>query len=150
MPSSTDTAIQVVLDRAALQDLMERYMRAIDRRDFETVVSCFTADAYADFNVFKGPIIEVLPRIREGIAHYGASMHFIGNRCVEIDGDTAHMETYAMNQHIEQVEGAPQLVITCSRYLDDLVRLDGRWLIRRRELKLEWRAQCQATPYANS
>jgi hypothetical protein len=60
------------------------------------------------------------------------------------------METYAMNQHIEQIDGAPRLVITGSRYLDDLIRQDGRWLIRRRELKLEWRAECPATPYASA
>src|SRR5262245_59565173 len=92
------------IDRVAVADVMHRYMRGIDRRDFDLVAACFTPDAHADFSAFQGPIREVIQNIRDGVAGYGNSMHFIGNQYIEIDGDAAHMETYAMNQHLEPVE----------------------------------------------
>ncbi len=48
MDRDTDAAVRTLLDRAAIGDVILRYSRALDRRDWDEVASCFTPDAHAD------------------------------------------------------------------------------------------------------
>ena len=40
--------LQTLLDRAEIRDVMARYARGLDRRDFDLAASCFTDAAVAD------------------------------------------------------------------------------------------------------
>ena len=48
-------------------------------------------------------------------------MHFMGNQLIELDGDTAHVETYAVAYHWkDEVAGTdhPENLVVGVRYLD--------------------------------
>ena len=45
--------VQYLLDRTEIKDVLYRYARGIDRRDFALVADCYTADA-----LFKTPVNE--------------------------------------------------------------------------------------------
>ena len=47
--------IQELADRQEIRDLMARYARGLDRRDFDAVASCLAEDAYADYGRPAGP-----------------------------------------------------------------------------------------------
>ena len=125
-------------DRQAIHDLVTRYACAVDRRDFEAVAACFTPDADTDYSYFKGPIREVLEKIRAGVNGFAMTMHVLGNHLATVHGDAATSETYAVCYHRRPgVPDGAQLVVAM-RYLDDLVRTPEGWRIRRRHATGDW------------
>jgi hypothetical protein len=85
-----------------------------------------------------GTIADALVRLRDRMARYEATMHFIGNQLVEVRGDTASSETYAVAYHRLTEEGVAKLFTVGVRYLDELIRDGNHWRIRRRTVKTEW------------
>jgi hypothetical protein len=67
--------------------------------------------------------------------HRGTN-HYITNHTCELDGDTAHTETYVIMVG-QNVEGTP-VTLHGARYIDRLERRDGRWAIAHRVSMLEW------------
>jgi hypothetical protein len=45
-----DAELRLLIDRAALHDLMARYAHTVDRRDIPGIVDCFTVDAHVDMD----------------------------------------------------------------------------------------------------
>jgi hypothetical protein len=72
-------------------------------------------------------------------------MHLMANQLIDLSGDQAHSETYAVAYH----RGRTGELVVGVRYLDDLVRRGGRWFICRRVVALDWqREAAAATPVA--
>lgn len=147
MATPREEAIQNLLDRAAIRDVMERYTRGIDRRDWDLVASCFAPHARVNYEfVFEGEIEEAIPLFREGLSSMEKTMHFMGNQLIEVDGDRARMETYVIAHHILGMGDEQRDMIAALRYLDDLVREGDRWCIQRRTVKCDWTGQAEAAP----
>jgi hypothetical protein len=135
-------------DRQAISDLVIRYFTAIDRRDWPLLRTCFTDDVegvYEGVRVAGG--IDALMRFFTGesefrfpveIVNLRLAMHFAGNHWSEVDGERATAQTYALAHLVDEPPGGPRMRTRGLRYRDQLVRLDGRWLIRRREHILDW------------
>ena len=135
----TDAALRALADRAAIRDVLLRYARGVDRRDWPLVAACFTPGAAADYGyVAQGTIEEAIAAIAPALEKLTSTMHVIGNQLIEIDGDTARSETYAVCYHRSGGLAAGALMTVGVRYLDELVRRDGRWLICRRVVTFEW------------
>ena len=49
-----DLAVQLLLDKQEIYEVILRYCRGIDRLDEELLLSVFHPDAYADFGTLKG------------------------------------------------------------------------------------------------
>lgn len=135
MNRDTDAAVRKLLDRAAIGDVILRYSRALDRRDWAEVASCFVSGAYADYGLFKGDIDEVVASIRQGLELFDRTMHFMEPRVIELSGDTARAETYAQAYHRRTDGGKRKELLVRLRYLDELVRDGEGWLIQRRTVE---------------
>ena len=133
---TADAALQMLLDRAAVHDVLLRYARGVDCKDIDLVASCFTPDAAYEGALARSDIRQALPRLREAMDRYASTLHFLGNVTIEVTGDRASSETYAIAYHCPRT-GDRQYVVAV-RYLDELVRHDGRWLITRRRVCREW------------
>ncbi len=72
------------------------------------------------------------------------STHFMGDQAIQINGDSAEVETYAVAFGIHYVDGTPSVVMTGLRYVDTMVRQDGQWLVRHRVLHHDWRGNAPA------
>ena len=131
-------AICQLADRAAIQDVLLRYARGVDRRDLDLVASCFTRDASYDGALARGTIGTALARLRDNMARYDSTMHCISNQFVEIAGDSASSETYALAYHRLTDSGVAKLFTVGVRYLDELTREGDTWRICRRVVKREW------------
>lgn len=138
MSLSLEAAVQELVDRAAVCDLLLHYAHAVDRRDLEAVAACFTPGALYKGSLGEGTIEIALAALRDRIVQYASTMHFIGNQLVQIDGDRGSAETYAIAYHRLTGEDGPRNLTVGVRYLDDVVRTPQGWRISRREVRLEW------------
>jgi len=139
MERTIDQTVRQLADRAAIQDLMLRYARGVDRKDLDLVASCFTAGASYEGALATGTITDALARLRDRMARYERTMHVVGNQLIELNGDTASSETYAVAYHRLTEDGTAKLLTVGVRYLDDLARDGEQWRIRRRVVHTDWR-----------
>jgi ketosteroid isomerase-like protein len=134
-----DKAISEMLDRQGIRDLMARYYRGIDRKDAELIGDCFTEDAYARYGTFEAigrdRIKEVLGTI---VRCFGASTHLRGDQEVKLDGDTAEVETYAVDYLTYTIDGVPHQSTHGLRYRDTMVREGEVWRVKHRVLHSDW------------
>lgn len=125
---------RTLLDRIALTDLVMRYCRGIDRRDYALVRSLYHDDAIDDHGQMfcGGPddYVAWLPRV---MANWDMTIHSISNSLFAIEGDRAEGEHYAMAFHRSHGPEARELIIW-GRYLDQYARRDGVWKFLKRQL----------------
>jgi ketosteroid isomerase-like protein len=112
---------------AEIRQVQERYCRGIDRADPDILRSVYWEDATDDHGVFRGDreayIAWVMPVLHERFAHV---QHVLGQTYIELDGDTAHSETYFV-QHSLRPDG--RAYASPGRYVDRLERRNGEWRV---------------------
>lgn len=127
---------QEISDRMEINDVLVRYTRAIDQRDYELLDTCFTADAHLDYTAsggIRGAYPEVRLWLEKALAQFDAMMHMIGNVVIEVDGDEARSGTYLMNpMGVKAAGGGLQFFTVGGEYVDRLVRTSQGWRIRER------------------
>ena len=134
-----EPAVQDLVDKAAIRDLMARYARGIDRRDWDLIASTFATDAYVDYVEWEGRgFEEILRGLKWGIARTERSTHFMGDQEVRLNGDTAEVETYAVAYLVRTVDETQSLLMRGLRYQDKMVRQKGQWLVQHRLLHFDW------------
>jgi hypothetical protein len=130
--SDLEAMVRELRDRDEIARLIRTYARGVDRRDWDLVRSCFSDDAEAQGSRSTGPIGPYLAQLIPGVEFYPTTMHFMGNQLVEVDGDTGHVETYAVADH-------PENLVVGVRYNDTVQRRDGAWRITKRQVAPDWR-----------
>ncbi|MGE0482619.1 MAG: nuclear transport factor 2 family protein [Gammaproteobacteria bacterium] len=136
----TATALAELVARTQIADVIYRYARGIDRLDFDLVRSCYHADAYDDHGGFAGHVEEFIAAAGEFLRRWTATQHFMGNMLIEIDGDRARAETYAVAYHRrEDADGNGKDDVMGIRYVDRFEKRDGEWKIAHRVVANEWR-----------
>ena len=132
-----------LLARQEIADVILRYARGIDRLDFDLVRSCYHPDAYDDHGAFKGSVDEFIEAARSFLPRWTATQHFLGNMLIEVEGETARAETYAVAYHRrEAADGTGKDDVMGIRYVDRFERRAGHapeWKIAHRVVVTEWR-----------
>jgi ketosteroid isomerase-like protein len=140
-----NTALPEWLDKLAIRDLLERYMRYNDDRAADRIADLFDEDAV--FQVV-GKVVEGRTAIREFFASpevadpapwtdagellkQPGSLHLCANPIIDIDGSTATSELDF--QVVRRDEDGRVVTALIGRYRDRLRRRqDGRWVITSR------------------
>lgn len=142
-------AYQAVLDRAEIERQLVRYCRGVDRRDLELVRSTYHPDAFDDHGTYKGDVEGFLAFVAQEVhARFRTTVHKLGQSLIEIEGDVARSESYAICHHV-MAEPDPEAArpgalrdladwVMGIRYVDRFERRAGEWRIARRELRWEW------------
>lgn len=140
---ANDTALQRAQDRAAIEQLMWDYVRAADTLDADTYVSVFTEDGA--FNQVKGraALHKMITDIKtaqderraEG-ALSGAMHHIMSNQNIEFVGPDHARVHYYWQTVFGGPAGSetPPNVAAVGRGVDDVVRVNGEWLIQSRDV----------------
>jgi hypothetical protein len=129
-----------LIARQEIADVIYRYARGIDRLDFDLVRACYHPDAYDDHGAFAGSVEEFINAAQEFLPRWTATQHFMGNMLIEIDGEQARAETYAVAYHRrEDQDGNGKDDIMGIRYVDRFERRHGEWRIAHRVVSTEWR-----------
>lgn len=130
--------VQKLLDRQALEELVNRYCHAVDRKEFAQLEHLYHSDAWHDHgDLFQGKRDDFIQWLRERMPAL-TTHHFVGNCLFAIDNDRAEGEVYTINYHIIPGEEGPRDYIAGGRYLDRYIREDGRWWIQHRKRVVDW------------
>jgi len=117
-------------------DCAVRFSRGVNRLDRELLKSVFHPDAIDDHSFFVGNR-EQLVRWIEGVyRELEITQHYVTNQTVELDGDTAHAETYWLVANVTRDGG--KVILRGGRYIDRLERRHGIWAISARLCLIEW------------
>jgi ketosteroid isomerase-like protein len=126
-----------VSDHEELRALVQRYARAADDRDIDALAALFHPDATVDGARGRQTIGEWLDGMRAPKT-FPVSMHALGDPLIELDGDAARLDTYAVVYQIGDKDAGQDDLTLGIRYLDDVVRHDARWVVRRRVARAVW------------
>ena len=127
-------------DRAEVHGVLARYFQAVDRRDRERLRGLFTEGASwssAGAWSFSG-VDGIADGILKIVARYKTTFHLMGNESIEVAGDAATAETYAIAYHFYDRDGAEEAWVVGLVYDDELVRAGGGWKLSRRSLEAKW------------
>ena len=128
--------LRYLADRQSIMDCAVRFSRGVNRRDRELLKSAFHADALDDHGFFVGNRDDLVSWIDTVYDKITVTQHFVTNQTVDIEGDTAHAETYWIVANV--MKGGVSVVLRGGRYLDRLERRKGAWGIVERVCLIEW------------
>ena len=136
MPGAADDVVEIT-------QLLYRYARAIDARDWKALESIFTPDARIHYAVERGAELrfpELGPWLARAMTIFKATKHVITNPLIELEGDAARCTAYLTATHVQvrRDSGAEVLTTEGSTYTDELVRTPEGWRIRARRLDRTW------------
>ena len=132
-------------DRAEIEDLMARYLFAIDYNDFDTYVETFTEDGELEYasGSAKGraAIKETIMGFKERIAKVytdddgnpAVLRHVLAHTTMRIEGDEAWVTAF-WYEMANDGPGKSLKMGTFGIYEDELKRVDGRWLFSKRRI----------------
>jgi hypothetical protein len=134
--------VGAVADRQEIHDVLMRYCRGIDRGDAEMIGSVFHEGAVDRHGNYQfGDVRTELPAITVPRldAFAGIAQHHITNYLIELDGDSAAVESYflAFNPTYRE-DGSEALGVVGGRYMDRFERRDDRWAIAERWIAIDW------------
>ena len=145
-----DDVLRQARDRVEIEDLMWRYARALDTGNADAYVAVYTPDGQfsSGANVTKGA--DALRKMMAGQAAPAAApgataaaparrapmYHMTANHRVSFtDKDHARVEAYYLTAAAANGEASPLRVLAVGRSIDDVVRVNGKWLIKSRNVQ---------------
>jgi hypothetical protein len=137
---SDQAGLAMLLAKDEIHNLALMYSRCVDRRDMERLRSIYTKDSTTNYEPhFKGNLDEFIARLTTSLGVFRYTGHHVCNHLIEVNGDTAEGEVYALAYHnlkddkggwIEQIRGV--------RYLDRYRKENGRWLFAHRGMAYDF------------
>jgi ketosteroid isomerase-like protein len=125
-------------DLLEIQQIFIDYGDHLDRGDFASYATLFASDGevlLGPMGRAKGPVeIEALMTKVLG-GQVGKAYHVISSPVIELDGDVA--TSHVMWTVVERGADGKPVVSMLGRHVDDLVREDGRWKLRKRRGELD-------------
>jgi uncharacterized protein (TIGR02246 family) len=139
-------AIREARDRAAIESLMWRYVRALDSMDPDAYAAVFTEDGTFRSGTTqhqgRAEMRQMVADLKKGrderaaAGTPGAPMyHVIANHQITFTGpDQARYDSYWMTVFGAAGRETPVRVAAAGRGVDELVRVNGQWLIKNRDV----------------
>jgi hypothetical protein len=136
-------------DRAEIEDLMARYLFALDYNDLDSFAEMFTDDATFDFArgrvSGKATILETVRNFKARIGDIykdeddnpAVLRHVLAHAAIRVEGDRA----WTRSQWFEMANDGPGKTLkmgTFGIYEDKLERVEGRWLFSERRILNEF------------
>ena len=136
--------MDLLLDRQDILDCLTRFSRGMDRFDRDVFLSAFHPDAVVAAGDFVGGPADLYDWAT-AMHEKGqlATHHNLLNHTCEIDGGTAHTETYYLFAARNRDETN---WVAGGRYFDRLERRDGVWRIAVRTTVIEWSGMVPTMP----
>lgn len=137
----TDPAtVDAVIARQQIADLTMAYCRGVDRADEALLKTLFHDDSVMVSGAFNGSgklfASEICKIVR---AVFDQTFHSIANQWIDVTGDGAIGETYAIAvATMTDEDGSKAEILTGGRYIDRFTRRDGRWGIAERTFVMDW------------
>jgi SnoaL-like domain len=128
--------LQRLGDELEIGNLLSRYCRAVDAKDWGLYRSMFTDDARVDYSA-AGLVVGTCDEAVEYLGRHQASitvgMHYVTNVESRVEGDAAAV--VAMWFNAVRLPGSSEIRFFFGRWHDQMVRTESGWRIR--DLTLE-------------
>ena len=124
--------LQAVHDKIEIKELLYRYARACDRKDWKLLPTIFTPDAYLDYTSAGFPAgsrDDVCAFLEQALSTIPMTQHDITNIEIELDGDRARVT--AMFYNPMQLPGMKEMSSCGGYYHHEVVRTPEGWKSRR-------------------
>jgi len=130
-------------DIVEITQLLYRYARAIDTKDWKALECVFTPDARIHYAVERGADLrfaELGTWLARAMTIFKATKHVITNPLIELERDAARCTSYLTGTHVQvrRDTGVQVLTTEGSTYSDELVRTREGWRIASRKLERTW------------
>jgi len=158
---STDNALQRLLDKDAISDVLMRYARGIDRLDVDLFRTVFWDDGGFEDGIVEGPAKEFISSLLGDAVRnmFAVTQHFVSNIRIEFDGaELAFVESYFLAFHLLKPDEATLNAIlgprrmqqmggdygrsyelyVAGRYFDRFERRENQWRIKKRRFVSDW------------
>ena len=119
--------VRYLRDRMDILDCVNAYGRGLDRLDSRLIREAYHPDAVDQHGPFLGDVDQFVPFAIECEASFLATHHGISSHNCEIDGSTAHAESY-VHFFVRLPDGAT-IGFGAGRYVDRLEKREGKWAI---------------------
>ena len=105
-----DQALQALLDKQAIAEVLYRYARACDRADEAMLRACFHPDATNRHGRFDGSAADFCTFAMKIVHSNKREKHTVSNVLVEVDGDAAIAECHyvAYHRRVDKDSGAEE------------------------------------------
>jgi hypothetical protein len=135
---SLERRIQMLEDRAEIQNLVARYGFLIDDRDMDGVADCFTQDG--GFSSREGTMgahgrQAVVDQFHGRWSVLGPANHIVHQHVIDLDAEDPDRGTGIVSSHAELIRNG-EVWITALRYDDQYRREDGKWRFADRMLSV--------------
>jgi hypothetical protein len=135
-----DPRLQEMLDHHEIRKVLAEYCRGCDRCDDTAMAAVYAEDSWDDHGIRSGKGKQFAQStVREMLDTTKMVSHLLGQSLIWVDGDSARAETYFQATLKYPPKNGIDLVNhIAGRYVDQLVREDGRWRIKRRLTLRDW------------
>jgi hypothetical protein len=136
----SNEALQQLLDKQEIHEVIMRYCRGIDRMDRDMILSVYHPGAIDEHGIFRGTAEEFVDYVMPVLEKEKCTTHLICNELIDVrESDVAHAESYflAVHHRVEE-DGSQKDLLFCGRYIDRFERRDGKWKIAHRVVLHEW------------
>jgi 3-phenylpropionate/cinnamic acid dioxygenase small subunit len=119
---------QALSDKIEIHELLARYARGVDSKDWELWKSVFTSDATLDYSsagAVVGTRDEAAKWLEDGLRVVPMTQHFITNIEIDLDGDRAKVRAMFYNPML--LPGMAEQSYCGGYYHHDLVRTADGW-----------------------
>jgi hypothetical protein len=147
-----DPAIQELLDKKSIEDVVARYARTLDWLDDEGQASCYWPDAAIDYGFFKGRADEFLPIVMEVERGSDRRWHMLSGLIIAFQSPTwASSECYGIFAGAtRQDDGTLAGNLYGGRYIDEWEKRESEsgpeWRISSRLYLLDWQSDLTDQP----
>ena len=139
MNTDRDPALQDLLDKQAITELVHRYCHAADRHDHALMRTLYHEDAIDEHGPFaQGPAMEFIDKLPEIQKPMRILQHHVTTVNIRLDGDYAEGEIYVLAFHQVDSEDSPHDLLIGGRYFDKYERREGSWKFAHRSVVADW------------
>lgn len=129
-----------VRDRLEIADLLQRYFRALDDKDYGLLETVFTPGAKLHYVMGPGSrpsaYPDMVPAFRDFNASFLLTQHLMGHPEIQLDGDEARSRTGLRALHVQQtLAGDRNTWLVYGLYHDHHLRTPEGWRISERHFR---------------
>ena len=129
-----------IADRLEIQELLARYARIVDFRQWQLHDEVYTADATADYTAtagIAGAATDVMTWLDRALEAWPVNMHLLGNIVIDFTSPTEATSTCYFMGPMGVGEIGSQVVITNAGLYEDRLQLTAAgWRIAHRDCRL--------------
>lgn len=145
MAEIDEAALQNLVDRDEIGQIIATHARGIDRHDGDLLKSVYHTDGTVDYGVFEGPAHEFCDILAAGRSDLPVTLHRPTNIWINVDGNKARSESYVTAYMDTPGEDAHTQSLIGGRYLDSFERRDDVWKLTNRTYVLDWNTNWTGT-----